>query len=65
MTKEQFLEFHTGYFGEPVNDLKQISKHCFNGTELFEYINEALRQKADVNSTFTHEVAKILDEHKK
>jgi hypothetical protein len=43
MTKEEFLKFHSGYYGEHVDKISQITTHCFTGQSLFEYVKEALR----------------------
>lgn len=46
MTKEDFLKFHSGYFGEQVDDVKQIALITFNGEELFEYLQEFVIETA-------------------
>lgn len=37
-TEQHFLKFHSGYYGEVVDNIKQISHHCFTGEELLEYL---------------------------
>lgn len=37
-TEENFLKFHSGYYGEVVDNIKQIAHHCFTGEELLEYL---------------------------
>lgn len=38
MTKEKFCEIYTQFYGEPINDVRQIEMVKFNGEELFELI---------------------------
>lgn len=42
MTEQEFLKFHSGYFGEEVDKIGQIVMIKFTGEELFEYVNQAL-----------------------
>lgn len=46
MTEQDFLKFHSGYFGEPVDKLGQIARICFTGEELFEYLQDFINQTA-------------------
>ena len=42
MTEQEFLKFHTNYFGEDVDNVDQIVTIRFTGRDLFEYVNQAL-----------------------
>lgn len=48
MTEKEFLKFHSEYFGEKIDDLKQLKKICFSGEELFEYIIKAQHSKNEL-----------------
>ena len=43
MNKKEFLEFHTGFFGETVDHVDQIIQITFSGEDLFEYIQDAVK----------------------
>jgi len=42
LTKGEFLKFHSEYFGEEVDNIKQIVRVSFTGQEIFEYLNQVL-----------------------
>lgn len=42
--EKEFLKFHSGYYGEEVDNIKQMVKCSFSGKELLEYINAAIEQ---------------------
>jgi hypothetical protein len=54
-----FLKFHSGYYGESVDNIKQIKYIAFTGDELFEYVtthasqqNEALQAKTEADKIY-------------
>jgi len=42
MNEKEFLEFYSGFYGEKVDNLKQIGLSSFNGEELFEFVCTAV-----------------------
>lgn len=50
MTKKEFCDFFTNYYGEKVDNICQISNHSYTGTELYEFVSAALRQPAVIKS---------------
>ena len=50
MTREQFLEFHSGYYGELVDNTKQLVVCNFSGEELYEYTLASLKFKSDLEN---------------
>lgn len=55
MTEQDFLKFYTGFYGETVDDLKQITHHAFDGQELYEFVNAAIKNSQEKRLYLTAE----------
>lgn len=45
MTNEKFCHIYTQFFGERIDKIEQIASHTFNGEELKEFVEFAIKQE--------------------
>jgi len=48
MTDKEFCEIDTSFYGEEIDNIKQISLRTFNGEELKEYVEYCFTHQAEV-----------------
>ena len=61
MNKEEFSNYYSNYFGEIVDNPKQIVQHNFNGEELFEMVSSISEQYSNTQNAL---LKKELEEAK-
>lgn len=45
MKQDEFIKDYNGYFGDDMDNLKQLTRHCFSGEELMDFINHLLSKQ--------------------
>lgn len=51
MTDEQFCKLYSGYYGEPIDKVAQLTMHQFTGEELKEFIEYVIEGQCIVTVT--------------